>query len=286
MLALNDLLNLSEDDLKRTRIRFNTDTPDGRSPIEIYKQSPQKLLEWVYFNNKSYKVGQISIGLVNMKQDRWLLVTIGEITKLLDAPINSKDGKKGVQVEYKTLRKYENLFGRTIISFHNNSQQLFRDPLKKDDNGTAFIDTLEIREILPTVFTGFDFPGYDKVSLSFEELSTIVNGDYPSYKNALENQKAVYLQTDRKTGKLYVGSATAKEGMLLARWSSYTHNGHGGNKALKALVCEKGFDYIKDNFQYTILENFNSKVDDNYVLERDSYWKDVFQSREHGYNEN
>jgi hypothetical protein len=138
---------------------------------------------------------------------------------------------------------------------------------------------------LPAIFTGFDFPGYDNVSLTYEQLKTIVDGDYPSYHNALRNQKAVYLQTDKATGKMYVGSATAKE-MLLSRWRTYVNNGHGGNKDLIALVEEKGFDYIKENFQYTILENYNSKVDDEYVLKRESYWKEVFQSRKFGYNKN
>ena len=55
---------------------------------------------------------------------------------------------------------------------------------------------------------------------------------------------------------------------------------------LKELVREKGFDYIKKNFQYTIIENFNAKVDDHYVLERESYWKEVLRSREFGYNKN
>lgn len=85
---------------------------------------------------------------------------------------------------------------------------------------------------------------------------------------------------------MYVGSATAEKGMLLARWSSYVHNGNGGNEGLIELIKEKGFDYIKENFQYTILENYNSKVDDEYVLKRESYWKEVFQSRKFGYNKN
>ena len=69
------------------------------------------------------------------------------------------------------------------------------------------------------------------------------------WKAALENQKAVYLLTDTKTGKLYVGSATSENGMLLQRWKNYVANGHGGNKELRELVDEKGFDYIKDNFR-------------------------------------
>ena len=148
------------------------------------------------------------------------------------------------------------------------------------------MDNLIVKEIIPSIYTGFDFPGYQNVRLTFSELETIINGYYPGYKNALERQKAVYVQTDRATGKLYVGSATSDNGMLLARWRNYIANGHGGNKDLIDLVKEKGFDYIKANFTYSILENFNESTDDHYVLERESYWKEVFDTRKHGYNRN
>lgn len=276
-LKLNDILNLTKEELERTKIRLNTYNGE-KNPIDEFKKNPQALLDWNYWNNKPYKAGQISIGLVNMGNDRWLFFTVGRIKKLLDKPIKSQDGIAGVQVEYETLERYSDLYGRVVLHYHNESQQLFRSG--------ALIDELEIREILPSVFTGFDFPGYDNVCLSFGELEAIVNGNYTGYHNALCNQKAVYLQTDKATGKLYVGSATAKGNMLLARWSAYVLNGHGGNEVLKALVKEKGFDYIKKNFQYTILENFNAKVDDEYVLKRESYWKEVLQSRIFGYNKN
>lgn len=87
-------------------------------------------------------------------------------------------------------------------------------------------------------------------------------------------------------GKLYVGSATGQSEMLLQRWKNYVENGHGGNKELKDLVEHEGFNYVKQNFQYSILEHFNSKVDDNYILERESWWKDTLQSRTFGYNAN
>jgi hypothetical protein len=276
-LLLNDLLNLTPEELSRTKIRLNTYNGD-KNPIEEFKKNPQSLLDWNYWNNKRYKQGQLSIGLVNMGNNRWLLFTIGEITKILEHPIKSSDNINGVQVEYTTLKKYEHLYGRVVLRYHNKTQQLFRN--------ADLINDLEVFEILPSVFTGFDFPGYDNVSLSFEQLKTIVDGQYESYNNALCNQKAVYLQTDKATGKLYVGSATAKNGMLLARWRTYVINGHGGNQDLKKLVEEQGLDYVKNNFQYTILENFNSKVDDAYVLRRESYWKEVLQSRKFGYNKN
>ena len=276
-LTLNQLLCFTPEELSRTKIRLNTYN-GYKNPIEDFKKNPNLLLSWNYWNNKHYKKGQISIGLVNMGNHRWLLFTIGEITNLLNAPLESADGINGVQVEYKTIEKYNHLYGRVILEYHNKTQQLFRN--------ADFIDELEVKEILPTPFTGFDFPGYDNVCLSFEELEAIVNGNYTSYYNALKNQKAVYVQTDKATGKLYIGSATAENDLLLARWRAYISNGHGGNVELKALINEKGFDYIKQNFQYTILENFNSKVDDSYVLKRESYWKKVFQSKQFGYNSN
>ena len=80
------------------------------------------------------------------------------------------------------------------------------------------------------------------------------------------------------------GSQRYKKGNVVYLENPQTH------EMVKMTVAyynkEKGFDYIKENFQYTILENYNSKVDDEYVLKRESYWKEVFQSRKFGYNKN
>ena len=51
-------------------------------------------------------------------------------------------------------------------------------------------------------------------------------------------------------------------------------------------VNKEGIDYIKRNFQYSILENYNAKVDDSVILERESWWKETLQSRKFGYNAN
>lgn len=274
-LKLNDLLRLSQDQLSNTRIRMNRYN-GWDDPISIFKRDPKELLGWNYWNSQSYKKGQISVGLVDMHGGDWLLFTVGVITKVLDKP---KD-YHGVQVEFETQSQYEDLFGRVVVHYENKTRQMFR-------TADSIINELIIKEILPSFYTGFDFPGYDKVCLPFKDLKTIVNGDYPSYKNALENQKAVYVITDKSNGKLYVGSATAQYGMLLSRWSSYASNGHGGNVELRKIVNAKGIQYVIDNFQYSIIENFNSKVDDSYVLDRESYWKKVLDTKiPHGYNDN
>ena len=100
---------------------------------------------------------------------------------------------------------------------------------------------------MPTLYDGDDFTGYENVCLSFIQLEAILKRGKRDWLAALKNQKAVYLITDKNNGKLYVGSATGKNGMLLQRWGNYIATGHGGNKELIELVKEKGFDFILTN---------------------------------------
>ena len=52
------------------------------------------------------------------------------------------------------------------------------------------------------------------------------------------------------------------------------------------VVNEHGFSYVKENFQYSILENYNSRVDKGIILNRESWWKKTLQTRKFGYNKN
>ena len=179
----------------------------------------------------------------------------------------------------KEIEKFKPYFGRVIVKFH------------KTYRGQSFYfgtvqDKLEVLQILPTLYDGDDFIGYENVCLSFIQLEAILKRGKRDWLAALKNQKAVYLITDKNNGKLYVGSATGKNGMLLQRWENYIATGHGGNKELVELVKEKGIEYIRKYFQYSILENYNMRTDDDYVLQRESWWKETLQSRKFGYNAN
>ena len=273
-IKLNELLKLTNEEIKRTKIRFNQSN-GKENPIDIFKLNPEQLLKWNYWNSQSYKEGQISIGLVKMNFDEWLLFTVGTITKVKKKKFNS-----GVACEYKTeTKRFGKFFGRVIVKYRKPFQSQF-------PNAATILDDLEVKQVLPSIFSGFDFPGYDNVSLSFSELEMIINGNFPSYRNALENQQAVYVLTDTNTGNLYVGSATSKSQMLLSRWTGYIKTFHNENKGLKELYASEGEEYFKRYFKFSIIENFNSKVNADFVISRESYWKKVLDTKKHGYNKN
>ncbi len=70
--------------------------------------------------------------------------------------------------------------------------------------------------------------------------------------------------------------------MILNRWQSYIKTGHGGNAELVKL----SFEHMKKNFKFSILDIFKSTVDDQEILEKESWWKTVLQTRKFGYNKN
>ena len=115
-------------------------------------------------------------------------------------------------------------------------------------------------------------------------MKTIIEREEPSWKTALSSVKGVYIITDKSNGKIYVGSAYG-ESSFWSRWSLYARNGHGGNKELKRIIREKGLKYAS-NFQFSILEVRSNITDDEEIIKREAYWKNVLKSREFGYNEN
>ena len=273
-IRLDDLLKIPKSEIERVKVKFNQ--YDGtENPMDVYLNDPEIVNSgWLFWRNKQryFNVGQIAICLLKLSYDTWLLTTIKRVTEELG--VVNDINYKGVE-----LSEYSQYFGRVIIKYHKTAQTqgMFYNTVCED---------LEVLEILPNVFDGDEFPGYDKVCLSYAQLQSIIERQRKSWIAALENQKAVYLITDKCNGKLYVGSATSDNGMLLSRWTSYVKCGHGGNVKLKKLIEEQGFDYIKQNFQYSILENFNARVDDRVILEREAWWKEALQSRGFGYNDN
>ncbi len=143
----------------------------------------------------------------------------------------------------------------------------------------------EIIEIRPAI-SEIRFRGYDNVILSYEALQKIVYNSelYEEWEDKLSAVAGVYLITDTKTGKQYVGSASGEEGGIWGRWSEYARTKHGGNKKLRLLVEQDG-EYCK-NFQYSILEVFPIKRERAEVLKSEQLYKKKLQTILFGLNDN
>ncbi len=273
-IMLNDLLRFDTAEVPNVRVKFNIYNGYD-DPLDLYKTNPDEVnVTWFLWHDdrRYFNVGQTAICLLKLRGDQWLLTTIKKITRLLDVT-------DGVGYDAVEVKEYEQYFGRLVVEYHNPCRTMGR----KYEN---VMDELEVVQILNEQYTGNEFPGYENVRLSYPLLKNIVDRQLPGWVDALRNQKAVYLITDTKTGKMYVGSATSQTGMLLQRWSSYAADGHGGNIELRELVKQQGLDYVKENFQYSILENYNARMDDGYILKRESWWKETLCTRTHGYNKN
>ena len=269
LIKLNDILKLN--DFDNVKVRFNLMLDGNWNPIEIFKNGEEEVLlqghYWNYNKNKSYKDGQTTIGLIKIKrnEDLWLLFHIGKITKDLNI-------FNGIGYEYEVIEEYRKFFGRVVIRFKNTSQNMVR-------RATSVLDDCEVVQMLPDIFDNDIFPGYENVNISWNELSRVIGKD--SWRTALRNQKGVYLITDINNGKMYVGSAYGED-MLLNRWQAYVRTKHGGNKGLVNLDLA----YMEENFRFSILDIFKSTVDDNVIIQRESWWKETLQTRKFGYNLN
>ncbi len=273
-IILNDLLQFKKEDFGNIKVKLNQSNGID-DPLELYQREPEIVnTQWLFWREQRryFYEGQIAICFLKLSWDTWLLTTIKKITK--DLNVNG-----GISYEGYELDEYRKFYGRVIVKYHKTfqTQGIYYEKICNE---------MIVNQILPVTFDGYDFPGYDNVRLTYNQLETVIHQNKKDWIAALENQKAVYLITDTNNGKLYVGSATSDYGMLLQRWSNYVANGHGGNIELLNLVQEKGFEYIKNNFQYSILENYNAKVDDSVILKRETWWKKTLQSRKFGYNAN
>lgn len=144
----------------------------------------------------------------------------------------------------------------------------------------------EVIEILPCIYSGEQFEGYDNVNLPYKKLNDIFEGKImPTYYEALKKITGIYCLTDTSNGKLYIGSATGQYGVA-QRWGNYLSSKHGGNVRLENLYKQNGEKYFEKYFTFTSLEYFGLSYDTEKIYKREQYWKKCLNTIEHGYNDN
>ncbi|MGI9559240.1 MAG: GIY-YIG nuclease family protein [Thermodesulfobacteriota bacterium] len=252
----------------------------SQQPLDVFvkgEKDSRELNRWV--NGKKHKLNRkYVLLLLNFYPERniWLFGGIYEVGKyeVRKHPF--------VHLLYDTeiTKEFEPFIGRLKIHFERGARRATYVNL-----GT-YSDEFVVSEILKERYTGEKFPGYENISINFSYLKSIIKTDKPDWKAALENVKGVYLITDKKNGKKYVGSAYGEHG-IWARWSCYAGTAHGYNDDLTRLIKQRGEQYALENFTFSLLEYRPKKTDDKDIIQRESFWKEALLSRgEFGYNKN
>jgi hypothetical protein len=128
------------------------------------------------------------------------------------------------------------------------------------------------------------FSDYFDFILDFRELQEIVQKQYPDWKRMLSATKGIYLISDSKTGKLYVGSAYGEEG-IWGRWASYVStNGHGNNKAFKELMT--GDKEYANYFRFSILMLLPKTITADQAIKKERLFKRKLGTNSFGLNSN
>lgn len=123
------------------------------------------------------------------------------------------------------------------------------------------------------------FPGFDRLVLNYAQLQAVMREpSYASWGTALASVRGIYLITDTRDGRHYVGKADGLE-TIRQRWSAYAANGHGGNVELKGLD--------PSTFRYSLLRVFDPSTPTAEINIAESHYKLALDSRvPHGLNRN
>ena len=248
-------------------------------PLDVFARDRE---EWKFWNewrggkddfNREYILGLIPD---YHKTDKYVF---GGIFKVIERYDNWQETEVGYKVEL--TNQFESLIGRLVVGFSRYQGLRGRAFLLEN-----FMDSMSIAEILENPYEGEDFPGYDNVRIDFSSLELLVQNQKTDWRVALENVKGIYLIVDKFNGKKYVGSAYGDSG-IWSRWCTYINTGHGYNDELVELIEKNGIDYARKYFQFAILELRSMKTDDDTIINRESFWKEVLLTRgSFGYNKN
>lgn len=265
---ISELLKLKSIEPRNIKLHLAKGQKNRNEPwIEL---SEGRFESWQGSQTKPNFNRPLILSFVYIGKDEWLfagIYTSGEYKEI-----------NGLYQYSTTLTNdYSEYIGRLVIQF----QKIFRASYLLAEK---FIERLEIVEIFREKFVCEPFPGYSNVCIPFYTLRQIYRTEEKSWKTALSAVYGIYLITDNRTGKQYVGKANGDEA-IWQRWATYASNGHGSNIELTEIYREKGMPYF-ENFQYSILEVITKNDNQSYIDAREQYWKTALRSKEFGYNDN
>ncbi|HEU4562805.1 MAG TPA: GIY-YIG nuclease family protein [Longimicrobium sp.] len=267
-----DLISLLTPEVVPAKAKVHLATWTGEDdPFDLYLHG--KFDEWQGWQRKRNFERPYVISLISLRTaNHWLFAGVYEVRGS-----TWHEGPRLHRYELVELPSCSELNGRLIARFERPGRQSYL-------NAENWADQIQLASILPERARIAEFPGFKAVNLAKHELDSIVRQGVESWKTALSSVGGVYLISDTETGRLYVGSATG-EGGIWQRWVQYASTGHGGNQELLRMVREAGLDRVS-SFRFSILEIADTHTSPTEVRRRESHWKSVLLTRQHGHNRN
>lgn len=239
------------------------------APIDVYLAG--KFPEWQRHQNGRNFQRKHVVSLVELPEPSlWLFAGLYAVDG-----VKPKQGK-GYYYDLTEVTECSELNGRLVVRFVRPGRNSYLRAEK-------WTERMGVHEIRRDRLTIREFPGYRNVDISFAELQHLADEAPASWSAALASVAGVYLITDLKLGKLYIGSASGQGGFW-SRWLMYAKNRHGGNKELRNLLSRDPEQH--KHWRLSILELADVTASDESVLVRESHWKKILISRTHGLNAN
>ena len=281
MINLCELLGVKEEDFSKYKVHFATGLRDRKEPYNAFLLGEFK--NWQEHQTGKNFGRKCVLSLIYYEKDIWMFAGVYEVLPVEPKEIEKNDGWKGYRYQTQLTDKASEYIGRAFFRFKKEFRASY-PTLELDPKNGEPIAKMPLSHILDKRVALTDFLGFDQVNIDYKTLKHIVDDKISSWKSALSKVKGVYLIVDILTGKQYVGSAYGDE-CIWQRWSNYAKDGHGGNVELKELLKNNGVDY-RYNFKYSILEVCNMNLGNEYIIGRESYWKEVLMTRHFGLNKN
>lgn len=174
-----------------------------------------------------------------------------------------------------SLRTFDLVVSDQLAGLHHRLVIGWRSPRAWRINATTAAEypVLEIADVQPV-----PFPGFDRLALDYSQLQAVMREHrYASWRTALASVIGIYLITDTRDGRQYVGKADGAQS-IHQRWHTYATNGHGGNVELRTLEPE--------TFRYSLLRVFEPATPTREIDAAESHFKLALDTRRHGLNRN
>jgi hypothetical protein len=263
VVKLKDFMRFDNIPTSKIKVKFNMNAEDNNLlawDYLKYDDGTSEYAKWIemnalrkkhYNNNLDDYDYLLAFAQYNdLGQNYYIFGGMYKVEKIIPEVINGTGYKLTLMDNFKEYRR------RLIIKTSTTVSQSYGRVYDSVFGDNSKLNPI-VYEILPPK-TIDNFPGFNKVLLTHQDLQKLFKNDAPEWRNQLSSVKGVYCITDTSNGKMYIGSAYGDYAGIWQRWKEYANIKKltGGNKAFEE-IKKINPKYIPENLTYSILEIFD-----------------------------